>query len=155
MTDEPPFRSDLKIPRVWPRAVQGCPRAVVSFTCGLRARTGCPKRIAEACLSPLARAFKPSGWLAICLRGGSTIPKTAVGVGLVVSEGFPMMDEFLDIRDGNREAQVVGKRGMKTAARHADHFAPLVEQRPPRVAGIDRRVGLEEKLAVRCCGCDC
>ena len=58
-----------------------------------------------------------------------------------------MMDEFLDIRDWNRKAQVVGKCGVKAAARHADHFAALVEQRPSRVAGIDRRVGLEEKLA--------
>ena len=58
-----------------------------------------------------------------------------------------MMNEFLDIRDGNRKAQVVGKRGMKTTARHADHLAAIVEQRPSGVTGIDRRVSLEEKLA--------
>ena len=59
-----------------------------------------------------------------------------------------MMEEFLDVGDRNREAQVVGDVGLSTPAGHADHLAALVEQRAPRIAGIDRRVGLEEELAL-------
>ena len=35
-----------------------------------------------AFLSPLARAFKPSGWLAFCLRGGSRYRKPLFGLAL-------------------------------------------------------------------------
>ncbi len=58
------------------------------------------------------------------------------------------MDEFLDVGDRDREPQIVGEGGVETAAGHADHLAALIEERPARVAGVDRRVGLQEELAL-------
>ena len=63
-----------------------------------------------------------------------------VGVVLVVGERFDVIEELLDVLGRDCEAQAV--QHDIAHVHHADDFAAIVEQRPARVAGGDRRRGL-------------